>query len=102
MISLSGKGRTKSWEAHERDQQFGEDVSIEIGKSQRLHKGSDAEINKLCAMRPRLAKIIETVHISRYWKTLTLTAIEQQMVVVLIKRTHGRRNKFIDCQTAKV
>jgi hypothetical protein len=33
--SLSVKGRTKSWEAHERNQQFGEHESIDIGKSQR-------------------------------------------------------------------
>jgi len=31
MSSLRVKGRTKSWEAHERDQQFGENESIDIG-----------------------------------------------------------------------
>jgi hypothetical protein len=31
--SLGVKGPTKSWEAHESDQQFGENESIEIGKS---------------------------------------------------------------------
>jgi len=36
MSSLGVKGRTKSWEAHERDPQFGEDESVDIGKSQRL------------------------------------------------------------------
>jgi len=36
MSSLGVKGRTKSWEAHERDQQFGENNSIDIGKSQRF------------------------------------------------------------------
>jgi len=36
MSSLGVKGRTKSWEAHERDQQFGENESIDIGKGQRL------------------------------------------------------------------
>ena len=36
MSSLSVKGHTKSWEAHERDQQFGENESADIGKSQRL------------------------------------------------------------------
>jgi len=30
------KGHTKSWEVHEGDQQFGENESIDIGKSQRL------------------------------------------------------------------
>jgi len=33
MSSLGVKGRTKSWEAHERDQQFAENESIDIGKS---------------------------------------------------------------------
>jgi hypothetical protein len=55
MSSLGGKGRTKSWEAHERDQQFGENESIEIGKSQRLHKEGNARIDKVSAMRPGLA-----------------------------------------------
>jgi len=36
MRSLGVKGGTKSWEAHEHDQQFGENESIYIGKSQRL------------------------------------------------------------------
>jgi hypothetical protein len=33
MSSLCVIGCTKSWEAHERDQQFGENQSIDIGKS---------------------------------------------------------------------
>jgi hypothetical protein len=64
MSGLGVKGRTKSWEAHERDQQFGENESIDIGKSQRLRKESNAGINKVSAMRPGLAKIIEKVCIS--------------------------------------
>jgi hypothetical protein len=64
MSSLGVKGRTKSWEAHERDQQFGENESIVIGKSQRLRKEGNARINKVPAMRPGLAKIIEKVHFS--------------------------------------
>jgi len=36
--SLSVKGCIKSWEAHERDLQFGANESTEIGKSQRLRK----------------------------------------------------------------
>ena len=36
MSSLGVKGRTKSWEAHERDQQLGENERIDIGKSQRV------------------------------------------------------------------
>jgi len=64
ICSLSVRGRTKSWEAHERDQQFGENESIDIGKSQRLRKEGNARINKVSAMRPGLAKIIEKVRIS--------------------------------------
>ena len=64
MSSLSVKGRTKYWEAHERDQKFGENESIDIGKSQRLRKEGNARINKVSAMRSGLAKIIEKVHIS--------------------------------------
>jgi DNA-binding TFAR19-related protein (PDSD5 family) len=64
MSSLSVKGRTKTSEAHERDQQFGENASIDIGKSQRLRKEGNARINKVLAMRPGLAKIIEKVLIS--------------------------------------
>jgi hypothetical protein len=43
--SLSVKGRTKSWEAHEHDQQCGDDESIDIGKSQRLCKEGNTRIN---------------------------------------------------------
>ena len=64
MSSLGVKGRTKSWEAHERNQQFGENESIDIGKSQRLRKEGNARINKVSAMKPGLAKIIEKVRIS--------------------------------------
>jgi len=64
MSSLGVKGHTKSWEAHERDQQFGKNESIDIGKNQRLRKEGNARINKVSAMRAGLAKIIEKVHIS--------------------------------------
>jgi len=66
MSSLGVKGHTMSWEAHERDQQFGENESTDIGKSQRLRKEGNARINKVSAMKPGLAMIIEKVHISRY------------------------------------
>ena len=69
MSSLGVKGHTKSWEAHERDQQFGENESIDIGKSQRLRKEGNARINKVSAMRPGLAKIIEKVHISWHFES---------------------------------
>jgi len=69
LSSLGVKGRTKSWEAHERNQQFGENKSTHIGKSQRLRKEGNARINKVSAMRPGLAKIIEKVHISTYFES---------------------------------
>jgi hypothetical protein len=64
MSSLGIKGCTNSWEAHERDQQFRENESIDIGKSQRLRKEGNARINKVSAMRSGFAKIIEKVRIS--------------------------------------
>jgi len=64
MSSLGVKGHTKSWEAHERDQLFGENESMDIGKSQRLRKEGNARINTVSAMRPGLAQIIEKVRIS--------------------------------------
>jgi len=69
MSSLGVKGRTKSWETHERDQQFGENESTDIGKSQRLRKEGNARINKVSAMRPGLAKRIEKVRISWYFES---------------------------------
>jgi len=66
MSSLGVKGRTKSWEAHEHDQLFGENESVDIGKSRRLRKQGNARNNKVSAMKPGLTKIIEKVHISRY------------------------------------
>jgi hypothetical protein len=58
------KWTPKSWEAHERDQQFGENASMDIGKSQRLRKEGNARINMVSAMKPGLARILEKVHIS--------------------------------------
>jgi len=69
MSSIGVKGCTKSWEAHERNQQFGENDSIDIGKSQRLRTEGNARINKVSAMRPDLAKIIEKVCISRNYES---------------------------------
>jgi hypothetical protein len=62
--SLSVKGCTKSWEAHLRDHQFGENESMAIGKNQRLRKEGNARINNVSAMRPSLVKKIEKVLIS--------------------------------------
>jgi len=64
MSSLSVKGRTRSWEAHERDEQFADNESIDIGKSQRLRKEGNARISKLSAMRPGFTRIIEKERIS--------------------------------------
>ena len=66
---LDVNGLNKSWEAHQRNQQFGENESIDIGKSQRLLKQGNARINKVSAMRPGLEKIIYTVSISRYFES---------------------------------
>jgi len=70
MSSRGVKGHTKSWAARERDQQFGENKSIDIGKIQRLRKEGNARINKVSAMRSGLAMIIEKVRISRYFEGL--------------------------------
>ena len=64
MSSLIVKGCTMSWEAHESDQQFGMNESIDIGKIERLRKEGNARISKVSAMRSGLTKIIEKVCIS--------------------------------------
>jgi len=69
MSSLGVKGRTKSLEAHECHPEFGENESIDIGKSQRLRREGNARINMVSAMRPGLAKIIEKVRISWYFES---------------------------------
>jgi len=46
MRSLGLKRRTKSWEAHERDQQFGENESRDIGKSQIHRREGNARIKR--------------------------------------------------------
>jgi len=69
LSSLGVKGHTKSSGAHECDQQFGENESIDIWKSQRLRKEGNTRINKVSAMEPGLAEIIEKVRISRYFES---------------------------------
>jgi len=64
MSSPGVKGHAQSWKAHERDQQFGENERIDIAKSQRLRKEGNARINKVSAMRPGSAKILQKVCIS--------------------------------------
>jgi hypothetical protein len=70
MSILGVNGCMKSCKAHEHSQPFGENESRYIGKSQRLRKDGDAQINKMSAMRPGLTKIIEKVHISTYFESL--------------------------------
>ena len=64
MSRLGVKACNMSWEAHESEQQFGENDSTDIGKSQRLRKEGNAGINMVSAMRPGLVNIIEKVRIS--------------------------------------
>ena len=64
MSSLSVKGHTMSWEAHQCNLQFGENNSIDIGRSQRFGKKGNDGINMVLAMKPGLVKIIDKVHIS--------------------------------------
>ena len=68
MSSLAVKGCTKSSEAHERNQQFGENESTCIRKSQRLRRVANARINKVSAKRQGKAKLIEKVHISSHFE----------------------------------
>jgi len=69
MSSFGETGSTKSWEAHACNRQFGQNESIDIGKRHRLRKEANARINKLSAMRPCLAKIMEKVFISRQFES---------------------------------
>ena len=64
LCSCGVQGRTKSWAAHEGDQHFGENDSVVIGTGLRVQTKGNARINKVAAMRPGLAKIIEKVCIS--------------------------------------
>jgi len=64
MSSLHVKGRTKSWQAHEHNQQCGENERIDIGTSQRLRKEGNTRFNKVLAMKPGLSMIFEKQHIS--------------------------------------
>jgi len=66
--SLVVNGRNKLWEAHARDQQFGENESTDTGKSQGVRKEGNARINMMSAMQPALAKIIEKVCILKHYE----------------------------------
>jgi hypothetical protein len=61
-------GPTKSWNAHELNQPFGENPGIGIGKSQSLRNEGNARMNKVSAMRPVLAMILEKIHILTYFE----------------------------------
>jgi hypothetical protein len=69
MNSLGVQGNTKSWEAHEHNQQFGKNERIDIRKSQRLPKEGHSRIHKVLAMRPGFAKKIDKVRISGYFES---------------------------------
>jgi hypothetical protein len=70
IISSFGlKGRTKSLAAHECNQQFGNNESMDIVKSQRLRKEGNFKFHKVSAIRPHFAKIIEKVRISQYFES---------------------------------
>jgi len=70
MSSRTVECSTKSWEDHERNQQFGEKESIGIGKLQRLQKEGNARIKKVFAMRSGLPKIPKKAHISSKFESL--------------------------------
>jgi len=68
MSNLGVQGHTKSCEANECDQQFGENESTDIGKIQRLRREGNARIHKVSAMRPGLAKIMKKLRLSRHFE----------------------------------
>jgi len=57
--SLGVRGHANSSKAHEHDEQFGENGSIAIGKSQRLRNECNASINMVSALIPGSATIIK-------------------------------------------
>ena len=67
--SLGAKGHTKSWDAHECDHHFGENARTVIRKGQILRHEGTARMNKVCAMAPGLAKLIEKVHRKRHFES---------------------------------
>lgn len=67
--SVSVKDRTKCWEAHEQNTQFGVNESTDNGNGQRLTKAANACINKVSTKCTGLPNIIQKVHISRYFES---------------------------------
>jgi len=66
--NLRAKGHPKYFEAHERNHQFRNNESTDIGKSQRLRTEGNARNYKVSAMQPCLAMIIKKVTISRQFE----------------------------------
>jgi hypothetical protein len=56
MCSFVVKGHNKSSEADQRDQQFEDNESTDIGKNNRHREERNTRINKVLAMQPDLAK----------------------------------------------
>jgi len=69
MHSVSLEDCTKSWEAHEYDQKFGQNESLYIWKSLRLRNEGNATINQVSAINPGIPKIIEKVHMLRNFES---------------------------------
>ena len=70
MCSLGVNDRTKSWEAHERNQQFGQNESMHIEKSQRLRKEDNARINKVFGHETRFSQDNwESAYFIIFWKS---------------------------------
>jgi len=102
MSNLGVKDRTKSSEIHEHHQQFGENESIENGKSQRLQKEGTARINKLSDLRPDWAKIIETIHTSTYFECPETAIHKAENAWCIDYANTWSSKKFIHWQTAKI
>jgi hypothetical protein len=103
LISSRGvNGHTKSWEAHERDGQFGENESIHIGKSQRLRKEGNARINMVSVMRPGIATRFENVRISTYFESAESDLHIAENVCCIDYAETWSSKRLLDCQKAKV
>ena len=61
MKSMGVKGRTKAWEASERDTHFGENDTAATTSADRIRTIGNARIRRVATMKPGLAKIIEKV-----------------------------------------
>jgi len=66
-----------------------ENESVGIGKSQTLRIEGNARINKVLAMRPGLAKIIEKVHISRSFEHAENMLVLEQITCSIVYTDTG-------------